>query len=173
MADDLYAGERWKTISVAPDYSVSDYGRVRRDTASHPNARPGQLRKQVKRNGYAAVSLSIGGKQKALNVHRLVALAFFGEPPTPGHFVAHNDGDKANNHVGNLRWATPAENTADRRTHGTALFGKRHANAKLTDEDIRAIRAASGTQTEIARQFGTTQANVSLIRRREAWAHIL
>ncbi|AXV72811.1 hypothetical protein CJO75_01120 [Ralstonia solanacearum] len=53
-------------------------------------------------------------------IHRLVALTFLGPPPSRQHEVAHNDGNRANNIVTNLRWATHAENVADTFRHGTA-----------------------------------------------------
>jgi hypothetical protein len=48
-------------------------------------------------------------------VHRLVALAFFGSPPTPLHTtVDHIDGDVDNNRIDNLRWATQTEQCANK-----------------------------------------------------------
>lgn len=172
MADADYSNEIWKTIAIAPDYAVSDHGRVQRITVTHPNAKPGHIRKQLWRGGYLSVSFYMNGKQVSHSVHHLVAAAFLPERPTPLHIIAHNDGDASNNRADNLRWATPAENTADRKRHGTMLYGETHAIAKLTEDDIRAIRASKETQVECARRFGTTQANVSLIRRREAWTHV-
>ena len=44
--------------------------------------------------------------------------------------------------------------------------------AVMTPDTVRQIRAATGTQREIAKRFNITQANVSLIRRRQSWSHI-
>lgn len=43
---------------------------------------------------------------KAVMVHRLIALAFLGPPPSAKHSVDHKDQDPGNNAVENLRWAT-------------------------------------------------------------------
>ncbi|MEN9885481.1 MAG: Pectobacterium phage phiTE [Pseudomonadota bacterium] len=67
-------------------------------------------------NGYAAVRICVGGKQKAVNVHRLVAMAFHGE--RDGMDVNHIDGDKANNAASNLEWCTRAENMQHARAVG-------------------------------------------------------
>jgi hypothetical protein len=43
-------------------------------------------------------------------VHRIVAFAFHGEPPTPQHIVDHIDTNRQNNRPENLRWLTKLEN---------------------------------------------------------------
>lgn len=43
-------------------------------------------------------------------VHRIVATAFHGEPPTKEHVVDHIDTNKRNNRPVNLRWVTRLEN---------------------------------------------------------------
>lgn len=43
-------------------------------------------------------------------VHRIVAFAFLGEPPTPQHIVDHIDTNRRNNRPDNLRWLTKLEN---------------------------------------------------------------
>lgn len=48
----------------------------------------------------------IGGER----VHRIVAYAFLGEPPTPQHVVDHIDTNRRNNRPQNLRWLTKLEN---------------------------------------------------------------
>lgn len=56
-----------------------------------------------------------------------------------------------------LRWATRQENVADMERDATRLRGEKCAYAKLTEDDVREIRAmsASGVKgKEIAQQFG-------------------
>ncbi len=43
-------------------------------------------------------------------IHRIVATAFHGEPPTKEHVVDHIDTNKQNNRPENLRWVTRLEN---------------------------------------------------------------
>ena len=48
----------------------------------------------------------------------------------------------------------------------------RAGNYKLTEADVRAIRAADGTLEEIAKRFGISFQNVGLIRQRKTWAWV-
>ena len=59
-------------------------------------------------SGYSVVHIA-GSK---FRVHRLVALAFLGPPPDEKAWqVHHRDGDPSNNHVDNLEWVTPSQNS--------------------------------------------------------------
>lgn len=94
-------------------YKISNYGRVqsyeRVITYIKPNkrveVRPGRILKTFvsKSNGYVYVNLSINGKQKGYRVHRLVAKAFIPNLNSLPE-VNHEDYNKENNHISNLRW---------------------------------------------------------------------
>lgn len=68
------------------------------------------LKEGTNRYGYKLVCLYKEGKGKMFLVHRLVALHYIPNPDNKPD-VDHIDGDKANNHVSNLRWTTRLENT--------------------------------------------------------------
>ena len=59
-----------------------------------------------RKGGY--VSVSIRGRDLAL--HRLVATAFLGPPPTESHQVDHINMNPSDNSKINLEWVTPSEN---------------------------------------------------------------
>jgi hypothetical protein len=61
--------------------------------------------------GYRIVVLSKNGVHKSIRVHRLVADAFLSNPENKSE-VNHIDGNKENNKVSNLEWATRSENMA-------------------------------------------------------------
>ena len=58
--------------------------------------------------------------------------------------------------------------------HETQVRGERHGRARLTADQVLAIRDLDGTmlQRDIARLFGIGQMTVSCIVRRVTWAHL-
>lgn len=94
--------EVWKDIPEYEGlYQVSSGGLVRRN---------GQIRKLYKdHRGYLTIGLSKQSKMKYFKVHRLVAIAFI-QNPQGKRTVNHKDGNKENNCVENLEWATHSEN---------------------------------------------------------------
>lgn len=59
--------------------------------------------------GYMAVKLRKCGKRRQHYVHRLVAITYLDNPDNLSD-VNHKDGNKANNCVDNLEWATKSAN---------------------------------------------------------------
>lgn len=98
--------EIWKEIDQS-GYFISNEGRV----ASKRQGRWKILKSQLDKKGYLRIRLWGAGRRTS--VHRLVAFAFIGPPPTPTHEVNHRDGIRSNCVVGNLEWLTPLENVWD------------------------------------------------------------
>lgn len=90
--------EEWKIIPNFPDYSVSNYGRVRTDKSGRI------LRCNPNQYGLLQVGLMHEGVQYHRSVPLLVAKAFVPEPPGPFDTPINRDGDRHNNHVSNLMW---------------------------------------------------------------------
>ena len=73
--------------------------------------------------GYYTTQVSINGTRQGVLVHRLVAFAFLGPPPSKDQtFVNHKDLNKSNNALDNLEWVSCAENTAHFQGNATRLF---------------------------------------------------
>lgn len=137
--------ERWRPIpGYEGRYEASDQGRVRSvDRQVRTVSRCGAvgvrtLRGQIiapqeHSQGYRC--LRLGGASKL--VHALVLLAFVGPRPD-GMQGAHGDGNRTNNKLTNLRYATPLENHDDRRKHGTSGAGQANANSR-TSRERRAV----------------------------------
>jgi hypothetical protein len=58
---------------------------------------------------------------------------------------------------------TPEQNMRDRVLAGT------HPQAKLTPDDVRAIRAASGSHASLARKYGVSPAAIARVRLGRSW----
>lgn len=171
--------EQWKDIpGYEGRYQVSDLGNVRslprpvRTVSKHGvesmRAIPGGLlRPQQHPQGYLQVKLG----ERTHIIGPLVLAAFVSARPE-GMECAHGDGVKTNNVLSNLRWATPAENSADRIAHGTSGKGVNNSSAKLAPETVLAIRNATGSQKSVAAAFGVHQATVSKIKLRQRWSHL-
>lgn len=68
-----------------------------------------RLMSQKLKNGYCNVKLSLNGIQHEKRIHRIMAEAFI-ENPDNKETVDHIDGQRSNNKLWNLRWATRSEN---------------------------------------------------------------
>jgi hypothetical protein len=120
------------------------------------------MRFKVCTNGYLATSDRL--------VHRLVALAFFAPDPARPT-VNHLDGDKTNNKVENLAWATLRENNAHSAHKRFATTNPRRA-MKLTIENVREIRtahAAGEISSAIGKRFNVSPATVRGIVYGRSW----
>lgn len=107
----------WRKIDGFERYSVSSDGQIRNDETGSV------LCASEVTGGYLQVMLSPGRKHK--RVHRLVAEAFI--PNLMGKTqVNHKDGNKRNNQVNNLEWATSSENER----HKIDVLGKKFRPAK-------------------------------------------
>ena len=126
-------------------------------------------------NGYIAYSLlKTNGRQISAGVHILLAHAFMGKRPS-GLFVCHNDGNKLNNQLSNLRYDTTKSNTQDRLIHGTMLFGEECPNSKLKESQIIEIfryKKNGMTHKETAAILKVSKHTVYLILKRKIWGHI-
>jgi len=124
-------------------YEISSVGRLRRKSASRMAPAGYVLKCRLDKHGYPRYQLCKQQNYWTVKAHRLVAIAFLGPPPFPGAQVAHFDGNKQNNSISNLRWATQLENAADNKRLGVAggaHRGAKHHMARLSLETVIRLR---------------------------------
>lgn len=131
--------EVWVPAYAWPEYAVSSKGRVKRVAGGRGTRAGHVLSQRTNRDGYACVTLYRLNKKKGFLVNRLVCAAFYGPPPEGDYHAAHIDGDKSNNRMSNVRWATRQENEADKEVHGTRCRGEGHASSKLSAVRLRCL----------------------------------
>lgn len=132
------------------------------------------------KNGYAVAHLCMNAVRKDVLAHRAVWQAFNGPIPD-GLQINHKNGVRHDNRLSNLEVVTIRENAIHKykvngyRSRGRSPEGVRNHAAKLSDDDIRAIRklAADGViQKEIGRRFGISQVMAGKIANRKNWSHV-
>jgi hypothetical protein len=139
-------------------YEVSSRGQVWSNRTNR------LLSLSIANTGY--IQVNIAGSVR--HVQRLVLEAFIGPCPY-GHEACHGNGVRTDNRLENLRWDTRKGNMADASRHGTTNRGERCPTSKLTREQVQSIRAASGSQQEIAGRFGVSREHVRDIRSGKRW----
>lgn len=112
-------------------------------------------------------------KGRNVGAHRLMCELAHGKPPRKKMDASHSCG---NGHLGcinpkHLRWDTRAGNHSDKIEHGTTNRGQAHPSSKLTENQVREIRALSGkmTNSKVADMYGISAGHVCYIQKRKEW----
>lgn len=133
---------------------------------------PQRLKGSKNSDGYLVVGLHWRGKH-IHNVNYLIASAFHGPCPE-GMESSHLNGDSADNRPENLAWETKRENSQRRFAHGTMPIGEKAPTARLTEEDVIAIRRDGGRtpQRTLARIYGVDHTTIGCALRADTWKHV-
>lgn len=129
------------------------------------------VKPQVCDGGYLKILTSRNNRTWWRPVHVMVCETYHGPRPE-GMQAAHGNGIRSDCNAKNVRWATPVENAADRRLHGTHTQGETHPPAKLTELAVREIRRSNQSCSALAVRYGVATSTVDAARRRQTWAHV-
>lgn len=129
------------------------------------------MRPTVTKDGYLRLDLSRNGVRKKFLVHRLVALAYHGLPPTELHEVNHVNGIKTDNRPGNLEWVTRSQNILHAGAIGLRQYptGDQHPLTRMTAEKtsyaLELLRAGCPVAS-VARHFHVSRVTILNMRKR-------
>jgi hypothetical protein len=125
-------------------------------------------------SGHGRISNRKGGPALA---HVYVAEAVHGAKPTEGYESCHRCGNAPCCNPRHLYWGTRAQNMADRITHGVLTpppvqRGRSNVNTKLTEDNVREIRARIGKEpiAQIARDYGVNSGTIHTIKDGRSWS---
>ena len=167
--------QEFKDIVGWPGYRVSNDGVVEscRTKAGTCSSIWRTVAVSKTRDGYLQVHLWNRRKNKLRRIHTLVLEAFVGPPP-PNHQVCHENNNRGDNRLENLRWGTIQDNIRDREATGNTARGER-GNSKLTTADVCRIRKMRGQGVvfqAIANSLNVSKRQVMRICKKESWAHV-
>lgn len=163
---------------ILPGYAVGQDGVVYRRHQTGSVAAWIPLRVKYGAGGFARVRLRIGARIREIGVAALVLRAWVGPRPLgmePLHFP---NPDPANNRPENLRWARRGASKLGRQCGASApsaMLGRSHPHAKLTEDEIPAIRALyrSGIPAaEIAIRYHVHRETIRSILTGKTWTHV-
>jgi hypothetical protein len=130
--------------------------------------------------GYGKIGI---GHTKTISAHRASYEMHLGEIPA-GLVVCHRCDNKRCVRPDHLFLGTQADNMADMRAKGRGSKPPRHTNfvrgeasgrAKLTDDDVRTIRAGhadGATRRELSLRFGVGKSTIEAICVGRTWRHV-
>ena len=121
--------------------------------------------------GYGVIRVS----GQTVRAHRIAWQLYVGEIPI-GLNVLHHCDRKLCVNPRHLFLGTQIDNIRDCVNKGRNRCGnpkgEEHGRAKLTDDEVLAIREMKGTEAKLAELFGVSRAQINNIRRRRSWKHL-
>jgi len=162
----------WKDIPNHPGYQASPEGFIK--TFNWKGCgREAILKPAGDKKGYLRTVLN----GRTIKVHRIIALTFI-ENPCNKPQVNHINGNKTDNRVINLEWATNKENYDHATSLGLQVYlpGSKNGWSKLNESHILEIRAAANRfyygRKALAEKYGVKECTIKAIVNRKSWTHI-
>jgi len=176
---DIVRETEWREIPGWSGYRVSNKGVVQSCKGFGPQGIiPGRwrdLKPRPNKNKYLYVNPSQNGRAINIAVHHWVLIAF-GLPRPDGMEVRHKNGNRQDNRLENLSWATHVENEHDKIEHGTRCYGEDHGCSRLTEievrEIVRQIDDCGTSFRQLAKRFGVSEATIQHIAYGKTWKSI-
>lgn len=162
--------EIFANIEGFDNYRVSTKGNV------YSISRDIILKPWITYDGYRQIRLCNKSNHKAFKIGRLAALVYLPNPENKP-CVNHIDGNKLNDNLTNLEWATYSENTKHSFRLGLqSNLGENHSQHKITEDIVIDIRKTNATGKYNLRTlsdiFGLSRSHLSAIINKKYWKHV-
>lgn len=118
--------------------------------------------------GYGMISLD---RKRGTTAHRVSWMLFRGPIPE-GMFVCHKCDNPPCVNPDHLFLGTQQDNMTDKVRKNRHLPGERHPGAKLTADQVRAIRLDNRNRDEIARDYSMTRSSIEKIQLGQTWRSV-
>lgn len=180
-------GETWKPLkfegseSLRNKYALSSQGRA----ASYQKDlhEDGKILEGSVTSGYRTLNFRVGDRSNTIYLHREIARIFHKKPSSRHKFVIHNNYDKSDNTIKNLRWATQKESLdhqqkSPKRVAYKKIQSSRTKGLKLNASQVKAIKSALNnpkrklTQRQIAEKYNISHMTIFRIKKGENWASV-
>ena len=180
-------GEIWKPLQfngwkhLRKKYALSSHGRIASFTEDVES--DGKLLQGSLTTGYRTLNLHRPGDNGTLYIHREIARLFLSKPSAKAKYVIHNNHNKLDNSVKNLRWATLPEMIEHQQKSPAKIAYKkvqanRNEGLKLNATQVRSIKKMLDdsrrkvTIKKLAEKFGVSEMTMYRIKSGENWARI-
>lgn len=170
--------EEWKpVVGLEEFYEVSNLGNirslVRKGIANYGERFYGgkNVKPFIATSGYLSVNLTKKNYRKQYLLHRIVLEAFVGKCPE-GMEGCHNNGNRLDSRLENLRWDTRSNNALDKRNHLTWQAGQNNGNAKLTNEQAKEIKQSKLSANKLTKIYNVSQTTILRIKRGESYINV-
>lgn len=162
-------GEKWEILETKKGVCVvSNLGRVKAPINIGYRHSEWLYKLHSTKKGYLYVHLKGGN----ITVHRLVGIAFIKNKENKP-YVNHKDGDKKNNRMTNLEWATNSENQKHAHRIGLISFhGMGSRRRILSDKDVIKIYKSSLSNISLSNKYMVHPSTISDIKRGKSWTTV-
>lgn len=171
MKEIIIQGCKCRPCLSQPNYAISECSKIFRIST-------GKEMVQTLRGvpEYLTIRACQNNIAKNVKVHIMVAEVWLEEPKSPLYdTVNHKDGDKLNNHVSNLEWATKSQNSRHAVNLGLIKSGEDCYQTKLTGNNVHEIckmLSECYRIKDIADRFDVSNDIIRKIKAGDAWFDI-
>lgn len=103
----------------------------------------------ITKNGYYTISLVKGKNKISKSIHRIIAATFYGDSNLD---VNHKDGNKLNNHIGNLEYVTKSQNIRHAMLNGLLVQNTK----KIAEEKRKKVAKIDMLSNQIIEVYNST-----------------